>query len=275
MVPQPESDEAITETAGFLREGMEAPARIGIILGSGLTGLATAVEEPVAIPFSTIPGFPEPSVAGHGGSFIFGRLEGVHVVLQSGRLHLYEGHDPSTIVLSVRALAEVGVRILIITNAAGGIRRTLRPPTFMVITDHINLMNRSPLLGPVLPPEPRFPDMSRAYDPELRRSALRLARELGIEMQPGVYAGVLGPSYETPAEVRMLERFGADAVGMSTVPEVIAAHARGVRVLGISTITNLAAGLSASALSHDEVLEAGREMKVSLETLIRRLVRLI
>jgi purine-nucleoside phosphorylase len=267
------ASDRVGEAAAFLREGMDHPARIAIVLGSGLTGLATTVEEPVAIPFSTIPGFPDPSVAGHSGSFIFGSLEGVSVVLQSGRLHLYEGHDPATIVLSVRALAEAGVEILIVTNAAGGIRRTFRPPTLMAIADHINLMNRSPLLGAVVQPEARFPDMSRAYDPELRGLALRVARQMGIEMHTGVYAGVHGPSYETPAEIRMLERMGADAVGMSTVPEVIAAHARGVRVLGISTITNHAAGLSPVALTHEEVLEAGRQMKVSLEALIRGLVR--
>ena len=250
------------------RVGSREP-RVGIVLGSGLGALADAVEGSLVVRYADIPGFPDSSVAGHRGELIFGRIGETEVVLQAGRFHLYEGHDPQTVVLPVRTFAELGVETLIVTNAAGGIRPSFIPPALMLIADHINLMWRNPLLGPVGPGEPRFPDMSEPYSQSLRALARRQALEVGISLEEGVYAGVLGPNYETPAEIRMLSRMGADAVGMSTVPEVIAARARGMRVLGISTITNLASGISPSKLDHAEVLAAGAVVTKSLEAVVR------
>ena len=257
-------------TMAFLRGrvGSREP-RVGIVLGSGLGGLADAVEESLVVRYADIPGFPDSSVAGHRGELVFGRIGETEVVLQAGRFHLYEGHDPQTVVLPVRTFAELGVETLIVTNAAGGICPTFRPPVLMLIADHINLMWRNPLLGRVGAGESRFPDMSEPYCPSLRTLARRRALEVGISLEEGVYAGVLGPNYETPAEIRMLSRLGADAVGMSTVPEVIAARARGMRVLGISTITNLASGISPSKLDHTEVLAAGAAVTNSLEAVVR------
>ena len=241
-------------------------------MGSGLGGLADKVERPVVVPYRDIPGFPETGVAGHRGELVLGELEGVRVLLQSGRFHLYEGHDPQIVVLPVRVFHELGIGTLIVTNAAGGLRPTFKPPVLMLIADQVNLMFRSPLAGPVVSPEERFPDMSQPYDAELRRLAREVALGERIGLEEGVYVGLLGPSYETPAEIRMLQRFG-DAVGMSTVPEVIAARARGMRVLGVSTITNLAAGISPTALSHEEVLESGRAVGADLERLVRGVLR--
>lgn len=235
--------------------------------------LGSAVDDAVSIPYAEIPEFPATSVAGHGGELIVGLLGGVPVVMQTGRFHLYEGHSPETVAYPVRTFADLGVETLIVTNAAGGIRPTFEPPLLMLIADHINYMWRNPLLGPVLEREERFPDMSEPYDLALRDLTRDVALEHEIVLEEGVYAGVLGPSYETPAEIRMLARLGADAVGMSTVPEVIAARARGMRVLGISTITNVAAGISTEALSHDEVLAAGEKMSDRLKTLVRGVVK--
>jgi len=245
--------------------------RVAIVLGSGLGGVADSVQRAVRVPYREIPGFPEPGAPGHRGELVGGTLEGVPVVVQSGRFHLYEGHAPAVAALPTRMFARLGVRTLIVTNAAGGIRHTFRPPTLMLIADHINLMFRNPLVGPVAEGEERFPDMSDPYDPELRAVARDVARSQRIALEEGVYAALLGPSFETPAEVRMLARLGADAVGMSTVPEVIAARARGLRCLGFSSITNVAAGLSGSALqlSHQEVLAAGQQLAGQLERLIR------
>lgn len=247
--------------------------RVGIVLGSGLAGLADAVEQTAVISYRDIPGMPEPSVPGHHGEFVVGTVERVPVILQRGRLHLYEGHSPALVALPVRLMAEVGIEVLIVTNAAGGISRATVPPTLMLIADHLNLTGRSPLMGSILAGEQRFPDMSAAYDPALRALAKRVAGEKGLILKEGVYAGLVGPSFETPAEIRMLAVLGAHAVGMSTVLEVIAARARGLRVLGISTITNLAAGISSTPLSHEEVLEAGKVVARDLESLVRGVVR--
>ena len=259
--------EALSERLGAVRP------KVAVVLGSGLGALSEAVESPVRMPYADIPGFPATTVHGHAGEFIAGTLEGVPVLLQSGRFHLYEGHEPDTVILPVRVFAALGIETLIVTNAAGGLRSTFRPPLLMLIADHINLMWRSPLAGRVHEGEQRFPDMSESYDRELRALARQVAREAGIALDEGVYAGLLGPTYETPAEIRMLLRIGADAVGMSTVPEVIAARARGLRVLGVSSITNPGAGLTAASLSHQEVLEAGRQLAADLETVVRGVLR--
>ncbi|HEU4587011.1 MAG TPA: purine-nucleoside phosphorylase [Gemmatimonadales bacterium] len=241
---------------------------VAIVLGSGLGGLARRIEDAVCLPYSEIPGFPAPAVAGHAGELVAGTLGGRAIVAQSGRFHLYEGHDAATCALPMRVWAALGVGAVILTNAAGGIRRGFAGGALMLIADQINLSFRNPLVGAVLAGEERFPDMSDPYDAELRALARAVARERHIPLEEGVYAGLLGPSYETPAEIRMLERLGADAVGMSTVAEVIAARARGVRCLGISTITNLAAGLSPTKLSHAEVMATAERVKGALGTLV-------
>jgi len=253
------------------RLGAAAP-RVAIVLGSGLGHLAEAVTKPVRISYADIPGFPATGVVGHKGELVAGTLEGVPVLVQSGRFHLYEGHPVDTTALPVRVFARLGVRTLVVTNAAGGVRPTFRPGALMLIADHVNLMFRNPLIGPPLDGEERFPDMSDPYDRELRHLARDVAREARIALEEGVYVGLLGPSYETPAEIRMLQRFGVDAVGMSTVPEVIVARARGIRCLGFSTITNLAAGISPTVLSHQEVLEVGRQVGDALGSIVRGVV---
>ena len=243
--------------------------QVAIVLGSGLGFLAAEITNPLRIPYREIPGFPEPGVAGHKGELVAGTLEGVPVIVQAGRFHLYEGHPAAVAGLPTRVFAELGVGILIVTNAAGGVRRTFRAGTLMLIADHINLMWRNPLIGQPDPGEQRFPLMHESYDTELKASARAVAREAGIAMEEGVYVGLLGPSYETPAEVRMLERLGADAVGMSTVPEVLVARARGVRCLGFSSITNPAAGITGEVLSHKDVLAVGEKVAQSLGKVVK------
>lgn len=266
--------EAIAAAAAAIRSriGQKAP-RFGVVLGSGLGGLTERVRDAVHIPYGEIPGFPLPTVEGHGGELVLGEFGGRQVLMQSGRFHMYEGHSAAVAALPVRVFAELGVKTLILTNAAGGIRRTFRAGTLMLISDHLNLTGMNPLLGMVLPHEERFPDLSEPYDAELRRLARAVARERGIAVDEGVYAGLLGPSYETGAEVRMLERLGADAVGMSTVVEVIAARARGIRCLGISTITNPAAGTTAAKLSHAEVMEVADRVKGELGAVVAEVVK--
>ncbi len=259
----------IERAADVVREraGSLSP-RVAIVLGSGLGGLAESLSAAIEIPYADLPGFPATSVAGHAGQLIVGRLRGVPVILQSGRFHMYEGHELGVVTLPVRVFGALGVHTFIVTNAAGGIRPDAHPPLLMVITDHINMTGRNPLVGSVVHGEPRFPDMSVAYDAGLRSLARAVAEREGIPIEEGVYAGVLGPSFETPAEIRMLRQLGADAVGMSTVPEVIVARARGMRVLGISAISNLGSGITGQPLSHDEVLAAGKTVAASLERLV-------
>jgi len=233
---------------------------VAIVLGSGLGQLAERITDPLRIPYDAIPGFHLPTVVGHKGELVVGTLGGRTALAQSGRFHMYGGHSADEAALPVRVFAALGVGTLIVTNAAGGIRRTFGPGTVMLIRDHLNLTARSPLIGHALPGEERFPDMSAAYDPELGAVARQVATQQGLPLEEGVYAGLLGPTYETPAEVRMLEGLGADAVGMSTVIEVIAARARGLRCLGFSTVTNAAAGISAAPLSHTEVMAVAAQV---------------
>lgn len=258
--------EAATE---YLRGRLQAQPSVALVLGSGLGALADAVAEPVVVPYAEIPGFAPTTVAGHAGRLVAGTLEGVDVVVFQGRYHAYEGHDPADLATPVRTAAALGAATLIVTCAAGGVTRRLAPGTLMRIRDHLNLMGRNPLVGPARQGEPRFPDMTDAYDPALGERAAAAAEALGIELAEGVYAAMLGPSYETPAEITMLERLGADAVGMSTVPEVIAARAAGLRVLGIALITNAAAGVAEGPLDHDEVMAAGAEAADHFQRLIR------
>ena len=272
--PSPYGTRAAAAAASALRTriGTHTPAA-GIILGSGLGGLADRIEKPVAVPFADVPGFPTATVVGHAGKLIAGTLGGRPVVALAGRFHMYEGHDAQLAGFPVRVMHALGVRTLFVSNAAGGIRRTFRAGDLMLIRDHLNLMFRNPLIGAVEDGDERFPDMSAPYDEHLCTQLRKHATALGIPLQEGVYGALLGPVYETPAEVRMLATLGADAVGMSTVPEVIVARALGLRVAGISCVTNLASGLSPHALSHAEVLETTRVVAEHFELLVERFVR--
>ncbi len=249
------------------RWGKRRP-KVAIVLGSGLGYLAERIEDSVRIPYRQIPGFPDPTIVGHGGELVIGRFAGKELLAQSGRFHLYEGHTSSTAALPVRVFGALGIETLLLTNAAGGIRRTFSSGTVMLIADHINLTFRNPLIGSVLQGEERFPDMSDPYDRSLRELARAVAVERGIALEEGVYVQLLGPSFETPAEIRMLERLGADAVGFSTVVEVIAARARDIRCLGFSVVTNLASGLSPTKLNHEEVLETAKRVSNELGSLV-------
>ncbi len=238
------------------RAGMQP--HVGVILGSGLGDVVDSLTDAKKIPYRSIPSFPRSTVLGHAGELHLGYWDGVPVAILAGRMHLYEGYTPCQVVLPTRALALTGVKTLLVTCAAGGIVPRAAPGTLMVFSDHLNFQGANPLVG--LEDERfglRFIDMTQAYDAELRRTALVAARRLGIKCFAGVYAGLLGPSFETPAEIRALQRLGADAVGMSTVPEVIAARQHGLRVMAMALITNRAAGLSRQPPSHEEVLEAG------------------
>jgi purine-nucleoside phosphorylase len=258
----------VGEIAAFLKERVHGSPQVILILGSGLGGVAEEIEDAQRLLYEEIPGFPRATVAGHAGALVAGRWVGTEVLLMAGRFHLYEGWSTEEVARPLRALAELGPRLLVVTNAAGGIRPGLQPGDLMAIADHLNLMWQNPLIGPTRPGEARFPDMSDPYDAELRRIAETVALERGIPLQQGVYAGVAGPSYETPAEIRMLARLGADAVGMSTVPETLVARARGLRVLGISCITNVAAGLRPDPLSHDEVVRVGAQVRGRLASVL-------
>ena len=268
------ADRALADAVALVRSrlAVQSPAA-AIILGSGLGGLAERIGGAVRIPYRDIPGFAEPSVVGHAGELIHGTLGGREVLALAGRFHMYEGHEAGHSAFPVRVVQALGARTLLLSNAAGGIRRTFAPGQLMVVADHLNLMFRNPLIGAAVSGDERFPDMSDPYDPALRRQLHDVARTLGIRLEEGVYAGLLGPSYETPAEVRMLERLGADAVGMSTVPEVIVARAMGMRCAAVSCITNPAAGISPHLINHEEVIEVTRHAAADFERLIEELVR--
>jgi purine-nucleoside phosphorylase len=246
--------------------------KVAVVLGSGLGFLADQVGRAVRIPYGDIPGFPSSTVIGHSAELVAGQLAGKDVIVQSGRFHLYEGHSAELTVLPVRIFATLGIETLILTNAAGGIRRTFSSGTVMLIADHINLSFRNALFGPVLPGEDRFPDMSDPYDKELRALAREVARTKKIALDEGVYIQLLGPSYETPAEIRMADRLGADAVGMSTAVEVITARARGLRCLGFSVVTNLASGISPTKLNAVEVLETAHRVRHELAGLVEGVI---
>lgn len=254
------------------RHASNAP-RVGVVLGSGLGGFAQELEEAHAIPYASIPDWPQSTAVGHEGKLVFGTLSGVPLVVMAGRFHLYEGYTPQQAVAGVRAMHALGVRTAIFTNAAGGINAGFARGALVAISDHINLQGANPLAGPNDDRlGPRFPDMTDAYTAELRAIALDTARELGITLHEGIYAAMLGPSYETPAEIRFLRTIGADLVGMSTVPEVIQANHLGLRVLAISCVTNMAAGLSGEKINHEEVLETGARVRSTLVALLRTLI---
>jgi purine-nucleoside phosphorylase len=249
--------------------------RIGIVLGSGLGELADELHDPVSIPFGELPGWSAATAPGHAGRLVLGELDGVPVVMLQGRLHLYEGHHPGLVVQPVLLMGRLGARVIVLTNAAGGLDPSYAAGTLMVITDHINMTGMTPLLGPNADEiGPRFPDQTHSWSPRLRELLHDAGRAEGVPLADGVYVGLLGPTYETPAEVRMLRGWGADAVGMSTVLEAIAVRWAGMELCGISVVTNPAAGYVAEhALDHEEVLEAGRVAGPGLARVIRRFVR--
>jgi purine-nucleoside phosphorylase len=263
----------IEEAAGAIRRRLgSSQPRIAVVLGSGLGFLSEHIEKAITVPYGDIPGFPSTAVIGHTAELVAGTLAGKQIITQRGRFHLYEGHDAHTAALPVRVFAALGIDTLILTNAAGGIRRTFSSGTVMLIADHINLSFRNPLFGSLLPKEERFPDMSDPYDKELRALAREVARTKRIALDEGVYIQLLGPSYETPAEIRMADRLGADAVGMSTAIEVIAARARGLRCLGFSVVTNLASGISPTKLNHVEVMETAHRVRHELAGLVEGVI---
>ncbi len=266
------------EALKALREKIPERPDVFVVLGSGLSDLAEGVTDGVSIPFDAVPGFPEPGVKGHAGRLVSGKVQGKRVLFQAGRFHYYEDHAPGVVAAPVRLAAHLGARTVILTNAAGSLVPELSPGSILLLDDHLNLMGRSPLAGPAAggaDGEERFPDMGAPYDPELQSLALYVAGKRGIPLAKGTYAAVLGPSYETPAEVRALRMAGADAVGMSTVPEAITARALGMRVVAFSLITNQAAGLGPDPLHHDEVLEmsqvAGGRLKELIQAFLAQL----
>jgi len=259
----------LDDTVFAIRKHTNATPKVGVVLGSGLGAFADTLEKLEKIPYGELPHMPESAVAGHAGNFCFGEVDGISVICMQGRVHLYEGHPIETVVHGVRTMARLGVSTVLLTNAAGGLDTSWDAGDLMLVTDHLNLAGCSPLEGPnddAL--GPRFPDMTRAYDPELAEMLRAVAREAKITLREGVYAWLLGPQYETPAEVRMVRGLGAQAVGMSTVPEVIALRHMGVRVGALSCITNLASGISAKLLDHKEVEETARRRRPELLTLL-------
>jgi purine-nucleoside phosphorylase len=268
--------EKIQNATDFLKEKYSKTPRIGLILGSGLGVLADEIENPVKIPYNEIPEFPISTVEGHAGQLVFGIVEGVEVVAMQGRFHFYEGYGMDKVTFPVRVMKELGVDMLIVTNAAGGVNESFEAGDLMIISDHINFTGTNPLIGPNDSKfGPRFPDMSEAYTKDLRNAAKEIAARLNIDVKEGVYFGFSGPVYETPAEIGMVRTLGGDAVGMSTVPEVIVARHSGLKVLGISCITNMAAGILDQPLSHEEVIETTERVKANFLSYIKEIVKTI
>ncbi len=272
-IPPSEQPARLAALVAAVRARTDLVPEIGIVLGSGLGGLADDLEEPVAIPFAEMPGWPAATAPGHAGRLLLGRLGGRPVVMLQGRFHIYEGNDPGLVIQPVLLFKALGARIVVLTNAAGGLDPSFGPGTLMVMRDHINLTGRSPLMGPNADElGPRFPDLTDAWAPWLRDRLHAAAAAEGIELEEGIYVGLTGPTYETPAEVRMLAGLGGHAVGMSTVLECIAARWVGLKVCGVSLVTNAGAGYSGEPLTHEEVLAAGAVAGPRLARVIRRFV---
>ena len=265
--------ERIQNCLAAVRRHTDFVPEVAVVLGSGLGGFADRVTQTAVVPYSEIPGFPVSTAPGHAGRFVFGYVEETPVVVMQGRVHLYEGYTPHDVVLPVRLMKAMGAKILFVTNASGGINPGFEVGDFMLIDDHINLQGTNPLIGPNDDEfGERFCDMTFVYDPEMKEAALRAAEKAGVPLRRGVYIAVTGPSYETPAEIRAFRALGADAVGMSTVPEVIAASHAGMKVLGFSLITNMAAGILQVRLSGDEVIAVGERQSKVLVGLVRAVV---
>jgi len=255
-----------------IRERVTVAPSVGVVLGSGLGGFGDDVEDAVEIPYADIAGWPVSTAVGHAGTLVVGTVAGVPVAVMRGRAHLYEGHAPEKVVFGVRVLGRLGVGTLVLTNACGAIDTSLEPGQLVLVADHLNLQGTSPLVGPNDDSlGPRFPDMTEAYDPVLRAAAREAGARIGIELPECVYAAWLGPAFETPAEIRMLRALGADLVGMSTVPEVLAARHMGIRCLAVSCVTNMAAGVLPEPLDHEHVLEVGARAQGTLTALLRAL----
>lgn len=263
----------IQEAADYIRSKGKVSPKVGLILGSGLGVLGDYIEEAVEIDYKDIPHFPTSTVEGHAGELLIGTVKGTPVVLMKGRFHMYEGYGPELTAFPVRVMKELGVMTLLVTNAAGGVNTSYSPGDLMLISDHINMTGRNPLIGHNDPDlGPRFPDMSQPYSRRLRELAKEVADQNGVPLQEGVYVGLLGPSYETPAEIRMLRTLGADAVGMSTVSEVIVARHAGIEVLGISCISNMASGILDQPLSHVEVIETTDRVREKFLNLVLAII---
>jgi purine-nucleoside phosphorylase len=272
-IPPSEQPARLAALEAAVRARSDLVPEIGIVLGSGLGGLADDLTDPVAIPFADLPGWPAATAPGHAGRLLLGRLAGVPVAMLQGRLHVYEGNDPGLVVQPVLLMGRLGAKVVMLTNAAGGVNPAYGPGTLMIIADHLNLTGRTPLLGPNADEiGPRFTDLTDVWSPRLRERLRAAGAAEGVAFEEGVYVGLLGPTYETPAEVRMLRTMGADAVGMSTVLEAIAARWAGIEVCGVSLVTNAGAGYSGQPLSHEEVLAAGAEAGPLLARVIRRFV---
>ena len=266
----------LQETCQFLKSRTTLRPKLGIILGSGLGAFVQEMKIDVSIPFHEIPNFAPTSVEGHQGNLLFGKLNEVPIVALQGRLHFYEGHSMDLVVFPTRVMALLGIEVLILTNSAGGLGDKMVPGDLMIIDDHINLTGNNPLMGPNIKElGPRFPDMTEAYDKKLSLKLEEVFKSEGLTFHHGVYAGVTGPTYETPAEVRYLKLIGCSAVGMSTVPEAIAANHMGLRVAALSCITNLAAGLSKTKLHHGEVTETAKRVEKNFATVLREFIKKI
>ncbi len=261
-------DEHVLEALTFLKQHLSVVPAIGIVMGSGLGGLVEEMERPIRIPYAEIPHFPVSSVKGHAGEVVTGYLSGMHLFALSGRVHYYEGYPLETVVFSIKVMVSLGVKTLIVTNAAGGIKKNFSPGDIILITDHMDLMRKIPLDSLTQPGRSK-----EVYDPALIKLASRAAAEMGVTLKAGVYAAVTGPSYETPAEVRALQIMGADMVGMSTVPEANEAHRLGMKVMGLSFITNQAAGLSQNPLSHQEVIETSARHLPTVKKFLKQVIK--
>ncbi|MEI7730982.1 MAG: purine-nucleoside phosphorylase [Verrucomicrobiota bacterium] len=271
--PEPSGNSPSEAAAVLLRRSKLRPA-LGMILGTGFQQVLQRCTAILEVDYSSIPGFPRTGVAGHAGKLVLGYMQKTPVVILSGRSHYYEGHSLEQVTFGVRLLAAMGIRALVLTNAAGGINASLKPGDFMVLTDHINLMGVNPLRGPVPPGRHRFVDMTDAHNKTLRRMMREVAKEVDVNLHEGVYLAVSGPSYETPAEIRAFATLGADAVGMSTVPEIIVSRQCGMKIVAVSCITNLAAGRNPQPLSHSEVLETGKRSAGKAAALLENFARL-
>lgn len=267
------NQEAMKEASSYIQSKLSINPSIGLILGSGLGVLGEEIENPTIIPYKEIPHFPESTVTGHKGQLVAGTLEGKQVIAMQGRFHYYEGYSMKQVTFPVRVMKQLGIESVIVTNAAGGINKSFKPGDLMLITDHINNMGDNPLIGDNDEAfGARFPDMSQVYDRDYIQLAQFCAKELGLSIQKGVYVGNTGPAYETPVEIKMLRTLGGDAVGMSTVPEVTVATHAGMRVLGISCISNMAAGILDQPLTHSEVIETTEKVKETFLQFVKKVI---
>ncbi len=262
----------VLESIEIIRKSTALKPKIAVILGSGLGDFADSLEDKIKIPTTDIPHYPRSTVEGHKGFLVFGKLDGLPVMAVQGRTHFYEGHSIQDVAYVVRIMAEIGIKALLVTNAAGGVNPRFRPGDLMIIDDHINFMFRNPLRGSVIEPETRWTDMYHAYDKEYIRIIEETGAELGIQLRKGILFASTGPTYETASEVRMAQKMGGDAVSMSTVPEVLIARSRGIKVAGISCITNMATGISKTPLSHREVTEIANRVKAKFQKLVRETI---